>query len=143
MEKEEPMKYSLRTLPWIASWAILSVAAVAISGRPGALVFSTLLVGCAWALWRVLRPHVLGHCPDCGVAPGETHDRGCDVEECPVCHRQLITCDCWEYHESDDADAEPPLPAGLVTAGRIPYGKEIRWSRLPTSQAPAPNPPKD
>jgi hypothetical protein len=33
-------------------------------------------------------------CRDCRVIKGEFHVSGCDVEECPCCHGQLITCDC-------------------------------------------------
>ena len=33
-------------------------------------------------------------CADCRVFKGELHVPGCDAEECPVCHEQLITCDC-------------------------------------------------
>jgi len=34
------------------------------------------------------------NCHDCGVKEGEIHKEGCDMERCPFCHRQLITCDC-------------------------------------------------
>lgn len=35
-----------------------------------------------------------GKCHDCGVALGEFHFSRCDMEECPGCGRQLISCDC-------------------------------------------------
>ncbi|MBS6953521.1 MAG: hypothetical protein KH230_09830 [Enterocloster asparagiformis] len=35
------------------------------------------------------------YCHDCGAAIGECHRMGCDVEECPICHRQLIGCECY------------------------------------------------
>ena len=33
-------------------------------------------------------------CHDCSAARGEYHVPGCDMEECPVCHKQIISCDC-------------------------------------------------
>ena len=30
----------------------------------------------------------------CGVHEGQIHDLGCDMENCPFCGGQLITCDC-------------------------------------------------
>jgi hypothetical protein len=33
-------------------------------------------------------------CHDCRVVNGEFHVIGCDVEECPSCHEQILTCDC-------------------------------------------------
>lgn len=36
-----------------------------------------------------------GHrCHDCGIAPGGYHHPGCDMEICPRCNGQLISCDC-------------------------------------------------
>ena len=36
------------------------------------------------------------HCHDCGIANhwGNVHHFGCDVERCPRCDGQLISCDC-------------------------------------------------
>lgn len=42
------------------------------------------------------------HCPDCGVAPGKEHLNGCDIEQCPRCGWQLISCCC-------NTDAFPPM----------------------------------
>lgn len=33
-------------------------------------------------------------CHDCGAQLGAYHERGCDMEECPRCHLQLLSCDC-------------------------------------------------
>jgi hypothetical protein len=36
-------------------------------------------------------------CSDCGVPKGSLHDSDtksvCDIEECPACHKQLMTCE--------------------------------------------------
>ncbi len=35
-----------------------------------------------------------GRCHDCGIKHGGLHHRGCDVERCPKCKGQLISCEC-------------------------------------------------
>jgi hypothetical protein len=42
-------------------------------------------------------------CHDCRVLKGEFHVPTCDVEECPVCYSQLLSCDC----PFDDLEDEP------------------------------------
>lgn len=33
-------------------------------------------------------------CHDCGAKYGDYHTQGCDMERCPCCGGQLISCDC-------------------------------------------------
>jgi hypothetical protein len=40
-------------------------------------------------------------CGCCGAPPGGIHHRGCDVEECPSCRRQGISCDCGDQDACD------------------------------------------
>lgn len=35
-------------------------------------------------------------CGDCGVVDGQIHVLGCDLERCPACGGQKITCECNE-----------------------------------------------
>lgn len=48
-------------------------------------------------------------CHDCGVKEGQIHKFGCDMERCPCCGKQLISCDCFE-----DITLIP-------LSGRVPY----------------------
>lgn len=76
-----------------------------------------------------------GHCGDCEVAPGEFHQRGCDVEQCPFCGGQLISCGCcykafyptyrhWD-HEDEGTSG---LPQEVYENG-LPNEQDEEWDR--------------
>ena len=55
--------------------------------------------------WRRSRDR----CGDCNTLAGHVHHHGCDLERCPRCLRQAITCGClWkgEEHLADDWEHE-------------------------------------
>jgi len=41
-------------------------------------------------------------CGDCGKATGENHLINCDIERCPKCKGQLITCGCDWVSETEE-----------------------------------------
>jgi len=73
-------------------------------------------------------------CHDCGVKEGELHKLGCDMETCPFCGQQLISCDCcykkldidvsegtWAYSHGLTKIQEALWLEILDYKGRIPY----------------------
>lgn len=45
-------------------------------------------------------------CHDCGALRGELHHSGCDMEACPICADQLISCGCDGYTAINVAPVE-------------------------------------
>ena len=42
------------------------------------------------------------NCHDCGCIPGGNHHPGCDVECCPKCGGQLISCGCLDREGEEE-----------------------------------------
>ena len=73
-------------------------------------------------------------CHDCGTKEGQLHILGCDMERCPFCGNQLISCQCvykklridvspgaWAYsHGLTDAQ-QKDWEKLLGDKGRIPF----------------------
>jgi hypothetical protein len=56
-------------------------------------------------------------CPECGVDAGRVHRSGCDIEQCPYCGGQLISCLCRR---------KPPLDDRMPWSGLWPGVLECR-----------------
>jgi hypothetical protein len=52
-----------------------------------------------------------GPCPDCGSPIGGIHHHGCDIEQCPNCMGQALSCGCQETDDLDDDDMDAAWPA--------------------------------
>ena len=86
-----------------------------------------------------------GRCGDCGVQRHGFHHYGCDLEPCPRCRRQLLSCGCGDDPEDDDlvdivavAGSVVVHPAAMrgrhVAAGRFPFQDADRPTQHPDSQ---------
>ncbi len=73
-------------------------------------------------------------CHDCHAKEGEYHLPGCDMERCPFCGGQLISCNCcynmlgidasegtWAWKNGLTSEQESKWEEMLETKGRIPW----------------------
>ncbi|KKN07683.1 hypothetical protein LCGC14_1064560 [marine sediment metagenome] len=73
-------------------------------------------------------------CHDCGAEEGQLHEFGCDMETCPFCGNQLISCECcynilkidasegsWAYSHGLTESQDKQWECILEGKGRIPY----------------------
>ena len=67
-------------------------------------------------------PHPPPKCGDCGVALGGLHHPGCDLQCCPRCAGQLLSCGCRFDEDGLEDDDDPFLdaePFGVDVEGRL------------------------
>ncbi len=62
------------------------------------------------------------NCPTCSAKPGELHRPGCNVEQCPMCGRQLLGCE----HFLVDVKKAPPDAERMPWAGQMPGAWQCR-----------------
>jgi hypothetical protein len=73
-------------------------------------------------------------CGDCGAQEGMLHAPGCDMERCPFCGGQLMSCECpyeklniditpgtWAYEHGLTDEQEKQWDKMLTEKGRIPH----------------------
>jgi predicted nucleic acid-binding Zn ribbon protein len=50
---------------------------------------------------------MINGCGDCGIGEGELHWEGCDMEICPICKRQLLSCPIHTWKNFKKEEREP------------------------------------
>src|SRR5260370_8248149 len=79
------------------------------------------------------------NCPACNAKPGTLHKIGCDVEHCPRCGLQLLSCGHFLFGSVE----APPDEERLSWTGEWPgvrEGREFRWGAKPNPTGPGDEP---
>ncbi len=66
-------------------------------------------------------------CGDCRASSGGYHHLGCDMERCPRCRRQLISCGCVQAEDEDGEDTETLV---AVVGDTVVYPAALRGLRI-------------
>lgn len=69
-------------------------------------------------------------CHDCGTLEGYLHQPGCDMERCPFCLNQLISCECVYQYLKICVDPKKPEFNRQVYEHGLSDEHEARWSEL-------------
>ena len=85
---------------------------------------------------KVVRINHASACGGCGVEEGHYHNWGCDLERCPFCNGQFISCDCHykllnlvdreKYDESTQYVPPEIYDHGLTAAQSAQWDKMLR-----------------
>jgi hypothetical protein len=64
-------------------------------------------------------------CHDCGVLPRQLHHLGCDVQRCPLCGDQMMSCECRFDEDGSDEEDLGVDANGCLTERIVVGGQEV------------------